>query len=425
METARPQMLTVSQLNTYIKSVFDQDYRLRNILVVGEISNFTEARSGHLYMTLKDDKSALKAVMFRGSAVRLKFRPENGMKVIAFGSVSVYEAGGQYQMYLSDLQPDGLGSLNLAFEQLKEKLGKEGLFDPARKKPLPVYPKRIGVVTSPTAAAFQDICNVLRRRWPMAEVVLSPTLVQGLEAPAQIVRALQRLDGAGVDVILVARGGGSMEDLWSFNDETVARTVAACVTPVVSGVGHETDFTIIDFVSDLRAPTPSAAAELCTPDWYDESDRILAFSNHLRSTLQTRLNTERTRLQNLETSNVLRSFDSLVNEKRLKIDQLTDRMARNVSDQVRREGMRLDRATITLDHAMTDRVNAERSRLAKAAAKMEAFDPFAVLARGYSIAETDGGTLVKTIGDVQQNDKLHVRVSDGTVHAVVESTESK
>lgn len=425
METARPQMLTVSQLNTYIKSVFDQDYRLRNILVVGEISNFTEARSGHLYMTLKDDKSALKAVMFRGSAVRLKFRPENGMKVIAFGSVSVYEAGGQYQMYLSDLQPDGLGSLNLAFEQLKEKLGKEGLFDPARKKPLPVYPKRIGVVTSPTAAAFQDICNVLRRRWPMAEVVLSPTLVQGLEAPAQIVRALQRLDGAGVDVILLARGGGSMEDLWSFNDETVARTVAACVTPVVSGVGHETDFTIVDFVSDLRAPTPSAAAELCTPDWYDESDRILAFSNHLRSTLQTRLNTERTRLQNLETSNVLRSFDSLVNEKRLKIDQLTDRMARNVSDQVRREGMRLDRATITLDHAMTDRVNAERSRLAKAAAKMEAFDPFAVLARGYSIAETDGGTLVKTIGDVQQNDKLHIRVSDGTVHAVVESTESK
>lgn len=425
METVRPTMLTVSQLNTYIKSVFDQDYRLRNILVSGEISNFTEARSGHLYMTLKDDKSALKAVMFRGSAMRLKFRPENGMKVIAFGSVSVYEAGGQYQMYLSDLQPDGLGSLNLAFEQLKEKLAKEGLFDPARKKPLPLFPKRIGVVTSPTAAAFQDICNVLRRRWPMAEVVLSPTLVQGVEAPAQIARALQLLDGAGVDVIIAARGGGSMEDLWAFNDETVARTVAACVTPVVSGVGHETDFTIIDFVSDLRAPTPSAAAELCTPDWFDESDRILACTNHMRSTLQNRLNSERTRLQNLETSNVLRSFDSLVNEKRLKIDQLTDRMARNVAEQVRREGMRLDRATIRLDHGMTDRVHAERSRLSKAAAKMEAFDPFAVLARGYSIAETDEGRLVKTVGDVQPNDKLHVRVSDGTVHAVVETVESK
>lgn len=425
METARPQMLTVSQLNTYIKSVFDQDYRLRNILVTGEISNFTEARSGHLYMTLKDDKSALKAVMFRGSAVRLKFRPENGMKVIAFGSVSVYEAGGQYQMYLSDLQPDGLGSLNLAFEQLKEKLAKEGLFDPARKKPLPVYPKRIGVVTSPTAAAFQDICNVLRRRWPMAEVVLSPTPVQGVEAPAQIASALQLLDRAGVDVIIAARGGGSMEDLWAFNDEAVARTVAACETPVVSGVGHETDFTIIDFVSDLRAPTPSAAAELCTPDWFEESDRVLAFGNHMRSLLQNRLNGERTRLQNLETSNVLRSFDSLVNEKRLKIDQLTERMGRYVAEQTRREGMRLDRAAIRLDHAMTDRVNAERSRLSKAAAKMEAFDPFAVLARGYSIAETDEGKLVKTVGDVRKNDKLIVRVSDGTIHAVVESTESK
>lgn len=425
METARPQMLTVSQLNTYIKSVFDQDYRLRNILVTGEISNFTEARSGHLYMTLKDDKSALKAVMFRGSAVRLKFRPENGMKVIAFGSVSVYEAGGQYQMYLSDLQPDGLGSLNLAFEQLKEKLAKEGLFDPARKKPLPVYPKRIGVVTSPTAAAFQDICNVLRRRWPMAEVVLSPTLVQGVDAPAQIASALQLLDRAGVDVIIAARGGGSMEDLWAFNDEAVARTVAACETPVVSGVGHETDFTIIDFVSDLRAPTPSAAAELCTPDWFEESDRVLAFGNHMRSLLQNRLNGERTRLQNLETSNVLRSFDSLVNEKRLKIDQLTERMGRYVAEQTRREGMRLDRAAIRLDHAMTDRVNAERSRLSKAAAKMEAFDPFAVLARGYSIAETDEGKLVKTVGDVRKNDKLTVRVSDGTIHAVVESTESK
>ena len=425
METARPQMLTVSQLNTYIKSVFDQDYRLRNILVTGEISNFTEARSGHLYMTLKDDKSALKAVMFRGSAVRLKFRPENGMKVIAFGSVSVYEAGGQYQMYLSDLQPDGLGSLNLAFEQLKEKLANEGLFDPARKKPLPVYPKRIGVVTSPTAAAFQDICNVLRRRWPMAEVVLSPTLVQGVDAPAQIASALQLLDRAGVDVIIAARGGGSMEDLWAFNDEAVARTVAACETPVVSGVGHETDFTIIDFVSDLRAPTPSAAAELCTPDWFEESDRVLAFGNHMRSLLQNRLNGERTRLQNLETSNVLRSFDSLVNEKRLKIDQLTERMGRYVAEQTRREGMRLDRAAIRLDHAMTDRVNAERSRLSKAAAKMEAFDPFAVLARGYSIAETDEGKLVKTVGDVRKNDKLTVRVSDGTIHAVVESIESK
>ena len=425
METVKPTTLTVSQLNTYIKSVFDQDYRLRNILVTGEISNFTEARSGHLYMTLKDDRSALKAVMFRGSASRLRFRPENGMKVIAFGSVSVYEAGGQYQFYINDLQPDGLGSLNLAFEQLKEKLSKEGLFDTGAKKPVPAYPDRIGVVTSPTAAAFQDVCNVLRRRWPKAEVVLSPTLVQGAEAPGQIAEALRRLDGEDVDVILAVRGGGSMEDLWAFNDEGVARTVFACRTPVISGVGHETDFTIIDFVADLRAPTPSAAAELCTPDWYEESDRILQARNRLRSLMQARLNQQRTHLEDLRTSNVLRSFGSLVNEKRQRIDQLTDSMTLRVGEQVRREGMRLDRDTIRLEHAAGDRLTYERGRFAKACAKMEAYDPFKVLGRGYSIAETADGTLVRSIDDVTKHDKLSVRVSDGVIHTDVEDTVPK
>ena len=425
MEAVTPTTLTVSQLNTYIKSVFDQDYRLRNILVVGEISNFTAARSGHLYMTLKDEQSALKAVMFRGSASRLKFRPENGMRVIAFGSVSVYEAGGQYQLYINDLQPDGLGSLNLAFEQLKERLSKEGLFDPGYKKPLPSYPKRIGVVTSPTAAAFQDICNVLQRRWPGAEVVLSPTLVQGTDAPPQIVQALQRLDAEGVDVILLARGGGSMEDLWAFNDEGVARAVFACRTPVVSGVGHETDFTIADFVADLRAPTPSAAAELSTPDWYDESDRILQYSNRMRSLMQNRLNLSRSHLQELRTSNVLRSFGSLVNEKRLKIDQMTDVMVRTLTERVRTEGLQLDRTSIRLDHAASDRLTREQNRFAKACAKMEAYDPFAVLSRGYSIAEREDGSIVRSVRNVSKNDKLSVRVSDGTIACTVDETVEK
>lgn len=418
METAKPAMLTVSQLNTYIKSVFDEDYRLRNILVVGEISNFTAARSGHLYMTLKDERSALKAVMFRGNASRLKFMPDNGMKVIAFGSVSVYEAGGQYQFYISDLQPDGLGSLNLAYEQLKDKLQAEGLFDAARKKPLPAYPTRIGVVTSPSAAAFQDICNVLRRRWPMAEVVLSPTLVQGAEAPAQIVRALRLLDDAGVDVILAARGGGSLEDLWAFNDEGVARTVAAMKTPVVSGVGHETDYTIIDFVADLRAPTPSAAAEVTTPDYYEESDKVLQYKNRLRFLTQTRLNGERTRLKELETSNVLRSFNSLFAEKRLHIDQLSDRMTRRISEQVHAEGMRLDRASIRMSHGVSDRLQKEHQRFAALAAKMDAFNPFAVLQRGYSIAETDRGVL-RSVTEVQPKDSITVKVSDGSLKATV------
>lgn len=425
METVKPAMLTVSQLNTYIKSIFDQDYRLRNILVVGEISNFTAARSGHLYMTLKDDRSALKAVMFRGNASRLKFLPEDGMRVIAFGSVSVYEAGGQYQFYITDLQPDGVGSLNLAFEQLKEKLEKEGLFDPARKKPLPAYPTRIGVVTSPTAAAFQDVCNVLRRRWPMAEVVLSPTLVQGAEAPAQIVQALQRLDAAGVDVILAVRGGGSIEDLWAFNDEQVARAVCACETPVVSGVGHETDYTIIDFVSDLRAPTPSAAAELSTPDCYEESDRILQLYNRARTFTQGRANYERNRLQMLETSNVLRSFDSLLGEKRQKIDALTDRMVFRVSEQTNREGGRLDRASIRLEHAAADRLREQRQRFARIAAKMEAYDPFAVLARGYAIAEDEQNKVIRSVADVSEHDHIAVRVSDGTIRATVDGIEPK
>ncbi len=425
METVKPTTLTVSQLNTYIKSVFEQDYRLRNILVVGEISNFTAARSGHLYMTLKDDRSALKAVMFRGNASRLKFRPEDGMKVIAFGSVSVYEAAGQYQFYISDLQPDGVGSLNLAFEQLKERLAKEGLFDPSFKKPLPMYPTRIGVVTSPTAAAFQDICNVLRRRWPVAEVVLSPTLVQGAEAPAQIVQALQRLDAADVDVILAVRGGGSIEDLWAFNDEQVARAVFACRTPVVSGVGHETDFTIIDFVSDLRAPTPSAAAELSTPDRFEESDRVLQLGNRARTLVTGRLNAERTKLQHLQTSNVLRSFTSLLNEKRMKIDSLTERLVFRVSEQTGREGMRLDRASIRLQHAAEDRLSAERQRFGRIAAKMEAYDPFAVLARGYAIAEDENHTIIRKVADVSENDKIAVQVSDGTIRATVDSTEAK
>ncbi|MBP5272822.1 MAG: exodeoxyribonuclease VII large subunit [Clostridia bacterium] len=418
-------MLTVSQLNTYIKSVFDQDFRLRNILVVGEVSNFTAARSGHLYMTLKDEQSSLKAVMFRNSASRLKFLPENGMKVIAFGSVSVYEAGGQYQLYLTDLQPDGLGSLNLAFEQLKEKLAKEGLFDPSFKKPIPAYPKRIGVVTSPTAAAFQDICNVLQRRWPVAEVVLSPTLVQGAEAPAQIIRALQRLDGEGVDVILAIRGGGSIEDLWAFNDENVARTVFAMETPVVSGVGHETDFTIIDFVADLRAPTPSAAAEVCTPDWYEESDKVLLYRNRIRSCLQTNLNLQRNRLNTLRTSNVLRSFDSLLGEKRQRIDQLTESMGRCVREQTNREGMRLDRASIRLEHGMSDRLGEEKRRFAQIAAKMEAYDPFAVIARGYAIAEKEDGTLVRSVSAVKKNDPLTVTVEDGKILCTVDGTTTK
>ena len=260
--------VTVSQLNTYIRSRMEEDPTLQSLFVVGEISNFTDHyRSGHLYLSLKDEKSVIRAVMFAQYARRLRFRPEDGMKVIARGRVGVYEANGQYQLYIEDMQPDGLGALNLAFEQLKQKLEKEGLFARERKKPLPKYPERIGVITSPTGAAVQDITTILARRFPLAEIVFCPVLVQGEGAAPQIVKALEEMNRRqAADVIILGRGGGSLEDLWAFNEESVARAVAASEIPVISAVGHETDFTICDFAADCRAATPSAAAELAVPD---------------------------------------------------------------------------------------------------------------------------------------------------------------
>lgn len=403
METVRPQVLSVAQLNGYIKSVVDNDYRLKNIFVCGEISNFTNhVRSGHFYMTIKDEKSAIKAVMFRSYAQRLKFIPENGMKVVVFGSVSVFERDGQYQLYIENMQPDGLGSLNLAFEQLKEKLSKEGLFAESLKKPIPKYPQRIGVVTSPTGAAVQDIKNVLSRRWPVAEVIIAPALVQGESAAPSVIRGVETLDEMGVDVIIVARGGGSIEDLWAFNDERLARVVAGIKTPLVSGVGHETDFTIIDFVADLRAPTPSAAAEVVTPDRYEESDKLLLMGNRMRSNMQTKVNVSRQNLEYLKNSSVLISFASLLNEKRMLIDRYSDSMYNSVS----RSYM------------------LERQRLTAAASKMDAFNPFKVLSRGYSIAEGSNG-VIKTVNDVKSGDNITLRVSDGFIDCTVTETEKE
>ena len=279
-----PLVLTIAQLNRYVKSRLDADENLYNVFLVGEISNFTDHyKTGHFYFTLKDSDAQIKAVMFRQNALRVKFKPENGLKVIVRGRVSLYEAAGSYQVFVDDMQPDGVGALNLAFEQLKERLQKEGLFDEAHKKPLPRYPQRIGVITSETGAAVQDILNILGRRFPYAEVVLAPVLVQGDGAPEQMIAALQdfnRLQNA--DVIIIGRGGGSAEDLWAFNDENLAYAVYRSEIPVISAVGHETDFTICDFVADLRAPTPSAAAELAVPDQTELRAEILNMSYRMQ-----------------------------------------------------------------------------------------------------------------------------------------------
>lgn len=426
MESATPQVLTVSQLNTYIKSVLDADYRLKHIFLVGEISNFNNhVRSGHFYLTLKEKDSQIKAVMFHNNAVRLPFLPEDGMKVICFGSVSVYAASGQYQFYIDNMQPDGLGALSLAFEQLKERLGKEGLFDDRYKKPLPEYPKKIGVATSPTGAAFQDVCNVLRRRWPQAELLLAPCLVQGNSAPLQICNALRELDSRHPDVILLVRGGGSMEDLWCFNDERVARTVFDLHTPVVTGVGHETDFTIVDFVSDLRAPTPSAAAELCTPDRLEEMEKLLLMQSKLHSSMNSYLKNSRTKVGALASSTVLRSLTSLINERRLTLDAMTDKMTQLLQGKVLMEQQRLHRREEGMQRTVETQVQKGRMQLSICAGKLDAFAPLKVLARGYSLSFNGEGRVVQSITAVHPQEDMTVQVSDGKIHCRVESVEQE
>lgn len=315
------------------------------------------------------------------------------MKVIVRGSISIYPQTGKYQIIVTDMQPDGVGARAIALEQLKQRLDKEGLFDPTHRKPLPEYPQKIGVVTSPTGAAFQDIKKVLRRRWPVAEITLSPTLVQGEDAPLQIVSALQKIDSAGMDVIILARGGGSMEDLWCFNDERVARAVYSCQTPIVTGVGHETDTTLVDFVADRREPTPSAAAERVSPNMDDEYDHILHNRNRMRSLMQMRINEGRKQVEYLKNTNVLQSFPSLLANHR----------------------QRLDTMVAGMDQAVSSRVEDGRNSLSVYAGKLVAFNPLKVLARGYSIATLDSGSIVKSVKDVKTGDGLTVKVSDGTI----------
>ena len=377
MINVTPEVYSVAQLNNYVKSLMEQDFSLQCVAVEGEISNFKAHSSGHWYLTLKDDKSSIKAVMFRGQneRMRYKFVPENGMKVLAVGRVSVFERDGAYQLYINDMMPEGAGALSVAFEQLREKLEKEGLFDEGHKKPLPRFPKTVGVVTAETGAAFQDICKVLKRRWPAAKIILCPSLVQGAEAPASIVSALKKLDQSGLaDVIIVGRGGGSQEDLWCFNDESVARAIYAMNTPVISGVGHEPDVTIADYVADRRAPTPSAAAEIAVPD----------------------REAELAHLKQLMAKPVMQGPIALINERRLMLGSLVDRMS-----------MRANR-----------KVSDERNRFTVFTSKLDAFSPLKVLSRGYSITEGPNG-VVKSVNDINTGDLINIKLADGTVSAEV------
>ena len=389
---------TVGELSAYVRQMFDLDYRLRDIDVSGEISNFTRAASGHLYFTLKDSAAQLKCVMWRSQAERLRFRPAEGDAVIAHGRVSVYEVGGVYHLYADYLQPAGRGDLAAAFERLKDKLAAEGLFDADHKRPIPGFARKIGIVTSADAAALRDILNVLQRRNPLVSVLIAPTLVQGEQAPAQIVRALRRLDARDdIDLILVARGGGSIEDLWAFNDERVARAVYEARHPIISGVGHETDFTITDFVADLRAPTPSAAAELAVPDLAGVRPALAQMDAALAAVLLDDLAARRAAVRSFVQLLALLSPRRLLDSDRQQVDGLAGRLERSV----RRA---LDR---------------QRGRLAIAGAGLSAVSPLATLARGFAIVRDADGRLIRAVGEARPGATITIQVSDGTFGAQV------
>ena len=390
--------ISVSQLNRFVKSLLEGEDVLQSVYLRGEISNFTNHyKSGHLYFSLKDENAAIRAVMFSSAARRLRFSPKDGMQVIARGRVSLYEQAGTYQFYAEDMMPDGLGALNLAFEQLRDKLQKEGLFDPARKKPIPRYPKKIAVITSETGAAIRDILEISARRWPLASILLRPALVQGEGAARDLAKAIEEINADGTaDVIILGRGGGSLEDLFAFNEEIVARAVAASKIPVSSAVGHETDVTICDFVADLRAPTPSAAAELAVPDQNEEKGKLRDLSYTLKSILENRLEQDAVRLSRLRASHYLAKPMQLVKEREMQVDRLAERFSR----------------------LCAARISSESDRLAFYTGKMDALSPLKVLSRGYAIAEMEGA-IVKSAAELSCGDLLRLRFSDGAARCEV------
>lgn len=394
-----PLVLSVSQLNRYVKSRMDADENLFNVFLVGEISNFTDHyKTGHFYFSLKDEEAQIKAVMFRQNALKVKFRPENGLRVIVRGRVSLYEAAGSYQVFVDDMQPDGVGALNLAFEQLKERLEREGLFDAAHKKSLPRFPERIGVITSETGAAVQDILNILGRRFPYAQVVLAPVLVQGEGAPAQLIDALQSFNAfKNVDVIILGRGGGSAEDLWAFNDERLAYAVYRSQIPVISAVGHETDFTICDFVADLRAPTPSAAAELAVPDQMQLRAEIHTLLSRMQRSVTNNLREQRLRLEQSTQKSVLKNPNLYFDTKRMQLISVSTQFD-------------------ALEKAILHRA---RIRLQENAAKLQALSPLSVLARGYSVTTLADGTVVHSANQLSENTEITVQLADGKAACTV------
>lgn len=397
------QPVSVTQLTQYIKLLLDRDEILSQVCVRGELSNYKAHSSGHQYFTLKDEGAVISCVMFRSDAMRMRFRPESGMKVILYGRVSLFPKSGQYQIYVTAMQPDGVGALAVAFEQLKRRLHEEGLFDPAAKKPLPAYPQRIALVTSPTGAAVRDMIRILGSRWPMAEVLVCPVRVQGDGAAEEIAAMLDYVDKHRLaDVIITGRGGGSLEDLWAFNEEIVARAIWRCETPVISAVGHEPDVTISDYVADLRAATPSNAAELAVPDCTVLQQTLRQTLLRLEQAERNRIGRLSQRLKMLADSRVMKRPDAYLQQQELQLEMLRQR----------------------LEHSGADMMNRNMTRFQKTAAKLDALSPLKVLSRGYAMVTCED-TVVRSVQQVVAGQSLSVSLSDGTVQCRAETVQRR
>ena len=418
----RPEPVSVRELNAYIKSLIDSDGYLGSVAVRGELSNYKVYPSGHHYFTLKDAESSVRCVMFRSAASKLRFRPESGMGVIVYGRVSVYPRDGAYQLYCEAILPEGSGALQLAYEQLREKLAKEGLFDRGHKKPIPRYPERIAVVTSSAGAAVHDIIRVLRRRWPLAKVILLPVRVQGEEAPPEIAAAIRWASAHKIaDTLITGRGGGSIEDLWAFNDERVARAIYDCEIPVISAVGHEPDVTIADFVADLRAATPSNAAELAAPDVNELLQAIDSARSRLDRAVLKKVGAGRESLDALASRRVLVSATGFIEQRRLRLDALKTRLEGTLGF-VERLKSRLEAASARLNGAADASLAARKNEYVRLAAKLDALSPLKVLSRGYAIALDAEGRAVKDARGVAVGERLTVKLNSGALGCRVEES---
>ncbi|MBM7552339.1 exodeoxyribonuclease VII large subunit [Thalassobacillus pellis] len=437
------QYLTVTALTKYIKRKIASDPHLKNVWLRGEISNFKHHSRGHMYFSLKDEKARIQSVMFAGNNRNLKFLPENGMNVLIRGEVSVYEPMGQYQLYVHDMQPDGIGALYLAYEQLKEKLEKEGLFSQERKRPIPAFPKHIGIITSPTGAAIRDVLTTIHRRYPMVKRTVLPVSVQGERSKDSLVKAIQYANQSNqFDVLIIGRGGGSIEDLWSFNEEIVARAIAASTVPVISAVGHETDYTICDFVADVRAATPTGAAELAVPSQIELKDRIESFTKRLERILYRKHKESSQRLERLRKAYAFKYPAQLMRQKEQELDRLLDGLNRRMDiqktskqeewnklrarllqqhpdKQIKQEKQNLKQAHYRLFRSFSKEIKEKEKRFDTTLEKLSLLNPLDIMKRGYAIPFKKDGDLVKTVTSIQPGEALTLKMKDGSLDCQV------